>query len=237
MTSTSTMNPAEPESWTPQHWSREEWFYMWSKGLDPRRIAILCRVPYRKVYEHIHAKVSSKPERFGLRLMLHDHPKLPPGGLKKPTPKILWMERAEELAEFRRVHGRFPRGYLEGEQQLYSFLQHQRKRYRSGKLTGSRKSFLDAHVPGWLTPPKKEREDALWEQRVGELEKFVAEHGRYPRYKTAVEPLEKVLAVWMQRQRYCLRNGILTKTRTKRLDQALPGWRVVGNEARTREIS
>ncbi|MBO0910114.1 helicase associated domain-containing protein [Arthrobacter sunyaminii] len=225
MTSTLTMNPAESESWAPQqHWSREEWFYMWTKGLEPRRIAVLCRVPYRKVYEHIHAKVSSKPERFGQRLMLHDHPKLPPGGLNKQTPRILWADRAEELVEFRRVYGRFPRGYLEGEQQLYSFLQYQRKRYRASKITESRKSFLDAHVPGWLTPPKKEREDALWEKRARGLEKFVEEHGRYPRYKTAVEPLEKVLAVWMQRQRHCLRIGKLEKSRGERLRKLNSQW-------------
>lgn len=225
MTFASTMESTEEESWTPQHWSREEWFYMWTKGLDPRRIATLCRVPYRKVYEHIHARVTYKPERFGQRLMLHDHPKLPPGGLKKPTPKIPWPERAEELAEFKRAHGRFPRGYLEGEQQLYSFLQYQRKHYRAGKLTGSRKAHLDEHIPGWLTLPKKEREDALWEQRVGELEKFVAGDGRYPSYKTAQGPLEKVLAVWLERQRHLSRIDKLSLSRRCALDERVPAWR------------
>lgn len=210
----------------PQHWSREEWFYMWTKGLDPRRIATVCRVPYRKVYEHIHARVSYNPERFGQRLMLHDHPKLPPRGLTKPTPKIPWMERAGELSRFRRVHGRFPRGYLEGEQQLYSFLQHQRKRYRAGKLTEPRKSFLDEHIPGWLTPPKAEREDALWEQRLRELENFTKEQERYPRYKKPKDPSEKILAVWVDRQRHCLRNGTLREARYKQLNEQVPDWQL-----------
>lgn len=36
MTGTTSTDPAEPETWTEQHWSRHEWFYMWTKGLDPR---------------------------------------------------------------------------------------------------------------------------------------------------------------------------------------------------------
>ena len=124
MTSTSTLDPAETESWTPQHWSRQEWFYMWTKGLDPWRIAVLCRVPYRKVYDHIRTRITYHSELFGQRLMVHDQPALPPGGLKKPKPT--WEERAADLVDFRQVYGRFPRGYLEGESSLYSFLQSQR---------------------------------------------------------------------------------------------------------------
>lgn len=227
MTGSTDLEPSETESWTPQHWSRQEWFYMWTKGLDIWRIAVLCRVPYRKVYEHIRNRIAYHPELFGQRLMVHDQPALPPGGLKKQKPKIPWTERVQELAEFKRAQGRFPRGYIEAEQQLYSFMQYQRQQYRSGKLLEPRKRHLDESVPGWLTPPKKEREQALWEQRAGELKRFVAEHGRYPRYKTAVEPLEKVLAVWMQRQSYCLRRGMLTTGRKTRLEELNLSWQEV----------
>ena len=93
-----TMNAEEEtENWEPQHWSRQEWFYMWTKGLDPRRIARICRVPYRKVYDHMRTRVNHNPALFGHRLMLHDHPQLPRGGLgkKKPT----WQERVDELVD------------------------------------------------------------------------------------------------------------------------------------------
>ena len=210
----------DTDSISPQHWSRDEWFYMWTRGLDPQRIATVCRVPYRKVYEHIHARVSYKPERFGQRLMLHDHPKLPPGGL--PKPKIPWAENADRLSKFTREHGRLPRGYLDGEGPLYTFLQYQRKQYRSDKLPSSRKSYLDEHMPGWLTPPKKEREDALWAQRVEQLEAFVRDQGRYPRYKTAKHPEEKVLAVWVDRQRERQRLGKLDPSRQQQMNN-IPG--------------
>ncbi|WP_461171174.1 helicase associated domain-containing protein [Arthrobacter sp. Z1-15] len=222
MTGTTTLESAEPESWTPQHWSREEWFYMWTKGLDPWRIAVLCRVPYRKVYDHIRTRITYHPELLGQRLMVHDHPALPPGGLKKPKPT--WEERAADLADFRQVHGRFPRGYLEGESSLYSFLQSQRGRYRAGKLLESRKHYLDENLSGWLTPPKAEREHTLWQQRLGELEKFLRETGRYPRYKTAASSAEKVLAVWYTHQRFRIRSGKLSELREKKLGRAIPGW-------------
>ncbi|GAA3287486.1 helicase associated domain-containing protein [Arthrobacter citreus] len=126
--------------------------------------------------------------------------------------------------KFRRGYGRFPRGYIEGEQQLYSFLQSQRERYRAGKLQEERKRYLDTSLPGWLTPPKAEREHALWQQRLRELEKFLQEKERYPRYKTAAISSEKVLAVWITHQRKQLRSGKLSELREKTLDKTIPGW-------------
>ena len=208
---------------TLQHWSREEWFYMWSKGLEPRRIAKLCRVPYRKVYDHIRTRTIYKPELFGQRLMYHDQPALPRGGLRSQKPS--WEERAAELAAFLQVNGRFPRGYMEGESSLYSFLQNQRRQFRAGKLIDFKKDQLNETVPGWLTPPKLEREHALWEARATEMETFLCETGRYPRYKTAVDSMESVLAVWLERQRYCHRRGKLKKPRERRLDETIPNWR------------
>lgn len=222
MVETLTLETTDAESWAPQHWSRAEWFYMWTRGLDPWRIAVLCRVPHRKVYDHIRTRIMHKPELFGQRLMLHDRPAVPPGGLRKSKPT--WEERCAELIEFRQAHGRFPRGYVQGESSLYSFLQSQRERYRAGMLAEGRKSYLDERVRGWLTPPKAERERALWDQRLGEMEKFLQDSGRYPRYKTAKDSSEKVLAVWVARQRDCQRRGVLDRRRQQRLDDRLPGW-------------
>ena len=228
MTGTTTQEPSEAESWTPQHWSRAEWFYMWTKGLDPWRIAVLCRVPYRKVYDHIRTRITYHPELFGARLMVHDQPALPPGGLGKPKPS--WDERCAELVTFRQIHGRFPRGYLEDEARLYSFLQNQRRQYRAGKLAATKKTALDERVPGWLTLPKGERERLLWDQRFRELKSFIRVHERYPLYKTGEESSEKVLAVWVERQRQCFRRGKLQKVRLELLNSALPSWR--GNKQR-----
>ena len=221
MTGTTSLEPSELETWTPQHWSRQEWFYMWTKGLDPSRIAIVCRVPYRKVYDYIRTTVTQNPNLFGQRLMVHDRPALPRGGLKK---RRSWDQRCTELVNFHEQYGRLPRGYLEAESSLYSFLQYQREQYRAGKIPESRKSYLDEHVRGWLTPPKAERERALWEQRANETKIFVRAQGRYPKYKAAVRPSEKTLAVWLNRQRHCQRLGKLGNCRRQWLDDHLPGW-------------
>jgi len=215
----------ETDDWAPQHWSRQEWFYMWTKGLDPRRIAKICRVPYRKVYDHIRTRVNHNPALFGQRLMLHDHPQLPPGGLGNR--RRTWQDRAFELVEFRRVHGRFPRGYLDDESKLYSFLQYQRDQYREGRLPEHRNSYLNGNVPGWLTPRKLERETALWEQRAGEYVAFLQFYGRHPSYKTARDARERTLCVWMKRQRQCFRTGRLTKSRSEWLSQKIPDWNSV----------
>lgn len=206
----------------PQHWSREEWFYMWTKGLDPRRIAALCRVPYRKVYDHIRTRIRHKPELFGQRLVLHDQPALPFGGLKRRAP---WDKRYVELRDFVHEHGRFPRGYIEDESSLYSFLQYQRQQYRAGKLLETRKSQLDERVPGWLTRPKAERERDLWERRLTELTEFLRDHnGGFPQYESAAGASEKTLAVWIRWQRRCLRRGVMDQDRALRLNERIPGW-------------
>ena len=196
---------------------------MWTKGLDPWRIAVLCRVPYRKVSTTISAPESlTTPNCSGSGSWSMISRPCRRAGLKKPKPT--WEERAADLVDFRQVYGRFPRGYLEGESSLYSFLQSQRGRYRAGKLRESRKSHLDENLPGWLTLPKAEREHALWQQRLRELEKFLRQTERYPRYETAASSSEKVLAVWITHQRKQLRSGELSEPREKKLQKAIPGW-------------
>ena len=157
--------------------------YMWTKGLDPRRIAKICRLPYRKVYDHIRTRVNHTPALFGQRLMLHDHPQLPRDGRGNRRPP--WKVRAAELAEFRRIQGRFPRGYLEGESTRYSFLQYQRGRYWAGQLLGSQEGYFNANAAEWLTSPKLDREESLWEQRAGDPRAFMQTYGRLPSYKRA----------------------------------------------------
>lgn len=213
---TVTTETNELEAWTTQHWSRHEWFYMWSRGLDPRRIAAVCRVPYRKVYDYIRGRVTQKPELFGRRLVVHDQPALPRSGLVK---RRSWEERCEELAEFRRRHGRFPHNYKQEESSLYSFLQYQRTRYRAGKLPEARGAFLNKQVPGWLTPRKRDRETALWQQRADELREFLTKHGRCPSYKIAKEPHEAALSTWLTAQRRSLRRGRLDEARTAHLEE------------------
>ncbi|GAA3287781.1 hypothetical protein GCM10017708_05900 [Arthrobacter citreus] len=141
-------------------------------------------------------------------------------GNKKPT----WQERVDELAEFRWAHGRFPRSYLEGESNLYSFLQHQRVRYRAGVLLAGREAYLNEHIPGWLTPRKAHREEVLWGQRATEYELFLRSEKRPPSYKNARDPTERTLSVWMKRQRACIRAGTLSETRRNWLDTHLTGW-------------
>ena len=46
-----------------------------------------------------------------------------------------------------------------------------------------------------------------------------------------MDSLEKVLAVWLERQRHCLRTGKLEKGRVQRLNSILPRWQRGGGSA------
>lgn len=49
-------------------------------------------------------------------------------------------------------------------------------------------------------------------------------NGRHPRYKTAAEPSERILAVWLECKRHCQRIGHLSATRTRTLNLLVPSW-------------
>lgn len=207
----------------PQHRSREEWLYLYMRGLEPARIAQLCRVPKRTIETHLRTRLRNDPGLFGWRLMLHDRPALPPASWRSPRPR--WDELADRLEALYRAFGRMPRAYSKdkAERTLANFLARQREEHRAGTLDPDRKERLD-RIPGWLTPPKQERENRLWEQRLGELAEFVAGKGRMPYFTSVKEPQEKVLATWVTRQRHLLRTGDLSAWRTSALEGAVPGW-------------
>lgn len=196
---------------------------MYLKGLEPARIAELCRVPKRTIEAGLRTRLKNDPGLFGRRLMLHDRPALPPTSRRLPRPG--WDRLAEDLEAFHQKHGRLPRAYAEekSERTLAHFLAQQRQNHRAGMLGPARRRRLD-RIPGWPTPPKAERAAMLWEQRLGELREFVDREGRMPYFASAEEEQEKVLATWVTRQRHLHKTGSLPAPRKSALEGAVPGW-------------
>lgn len=91
------------------------------------------------------------------------------------------------------------------ERRLSDLVSRHRRRYRDGHLPVTRISALES-IPGWSWQSSGNR--SLGEV-AGQLEQWIAEHGRLPSRGMTATEAERGLAVWIagQRQRYRLGNS------------------------------
>ena len=131
-----------------------------------------------------------------------------------------WDVRLKAVEQFAKEHGRLPRqkstypgesvlgvwlhniGYLQKRQELAAT--------RMQKLLNSPCRSLRARVAKWLEP------STAFEKRLGELQWFVQEHGRLPRWQSSV-PREEVLNRWLGRVGYLLRKQTLPAAKIQKL--------------------
>ncbi|KNC19048.1 hypothetical protein AC792_08750 [Arthrobacter sp. RIT-PI-e] len=68
----------------------------------------------------------------------------------------------------------------------------------------------------------------LWEKRLHEVEEFRVVNGRFPTYRphdgNGQDRSEKVLVIWLGRQRTWLRKNTVDPARHHSLDVVLAGW-------------
>jgi hypothetical protein len=134
-----------------------------------------------------------------------------------------WFEKAEQLGEFFRTHGEWPRqtGSEPSERALAAW--HQVLRVPSPQaapLTAEKVAHLDRVVPGW----RQDNHDITWFRRADELCEFHREHGRLPS-QTVGSREERILGTWAQKSRNAASRGALAQERLDYLDNALPTWR------------
>jgi hypothetical protein len=202
--------------WVPCE-SREEWVLMYSLGLSPERIAVLCRTDSGRVRRALESRDRRDPVFFGRRIVLHNQPSLP-----KRRPLLTWQQKYENLRWFVDTVGRLPRhNGSTWERQCHGFLYLQRREHRGGRLSSEQVRLLD-NIVGWYSSP---RAPDHWQQRLDDYLSFIKQHGRRPRVESPVGTRERSLMIWVMSQRKRLRAGTMPKERAAMLDAALPEWR------------
>ncbi len=157
-----------------------------------------------------------------------------------------WEARFEELVRFQQQHGHL-RITLKN-QSSAGFLHwrdNQRIRFRNGVMPPEQKARLDAIGFEWvqperLSPSMEEHNVALWESLFERLLAFREQHGhcQVPNISSA----DRLLARWVQRQRYHRRKNRLLAERQRRLEEVGFDWAsdklhlVSGWEARFEEL-
>lgn len=191
-----------------------EWDLLYAKGVPPARIAALAGARVGTVKRHLERRRAADP---GLAA---GHT----AALRSPSEH--WLLRLAELVAFIGMHGRFPviRGSERGEASLYGWLAEQRHALVAQKLTWRQAEALGV-LGDWVTTDRERAEDARWRQRLGEVVEFFAEHGRWPRHRTATSGLEHGLGIWLQTQGIETLHGRILPWRLEALNEGLPGWR------------
>jgi hypothetical protein len=140
----------------------------------------------------------------------------------RETRNGVWHSQLEAVERFLVAHGHFPRrskGVDSHENSLSIWLATQR--FSVQKLSAERRKLMDERLPGW----NKTRDDR-WEDRLADLQSYVAVNGRMPPGNSK-DPAARRHRKWIENQ------SILPKDshRRIRLKEAFPQWAPDNEEA------
>lgn len=204
--------------------SRQEWLLMYSRGVPPAVIAAWCRVDVRRVHRAVDRQAESHPGWFDRCWLIHDQP-APSGNRRRfrRSREQVWWEHYTDMTAYVNRAGGLPaqNDSLEA-RVLYRWLENQRRSYDAGRLAQDKAEALD-RLGEWVGTRKGHPEE-LWARRLGQVQRFRDETGRFPIYDPQRRPDEKILAVWLGRQRTWQRKGRLRADRQETLTRVLPGW-------------
>ncbi|MHA7192008.1 helicase associated domain-containing protein [Arthrobacter sp. MDT2-16] len=204
--------------------NRQEWLLMYSRGVPPAVIAEWCRVDVRRVHRAVDRQIGRHPRWFDRCWVIHDQPA--PSSAKRRfrrNREQVWWEHYADMASYvYRVGGLPAQNDSMEAKVLYRWVENQRRSHDAGRLAQDKIEALD-RVGEWIGTRKGNPEE-LWARRLEQVQRFRDETGRFPVYDPQRHPDEKVLAVWLGRQRTWHRRGRIRGDRQEQLSQVLPGW-------------
>ncbi|MEG9249980.1 helicase associated domain-containing protein [Arthrobacter sp. Soc17.1.1.1] len=204
--------------------NRQEWLLMYSRGVPPAVIAAWCRVDVRRVHRAIDRQIGRHPGWFDRCWVLHDQParRRDRRRFRRSREQVWWEHYTAMSTYVARVGGVPAQNDSVEARMLYRWLENQRRSHDTGRLARDKVEALD-RLGEWLGTRKSNPEE-LWARRLEEARQFKADTGRFPFYDPQRHPDEKILAVWLGRQRTWDRKGRLRADRRETLSVVLPGW-------------
>lgn len=196
----------------------DEWDLMYRKGLTASRIAEACGVVTETVARHIRVRRAMYPD------METEHLSNRPVDRPRPVGPG-WQKNIAALAACLEANGRYPTSSDPDPRmrRLAQWLSSVRRQERAGRLTTERREMLSV-LPNWSKIQRTEEDAERWHERLGEVEAFMKEEGRWPRYRKYSGEAERVLGVWLHAQRQKASTGVLSAVERRILDVVIPGW-------------
>lgn len=205
----------------PQYFSlHPSWDRMYASGMTVREIADFTDRPRSTVHRHLQVQ-----EKFGQDLRAVHNAARQARGPDWPTTH--WQRRYKAAQDFYAVNGKLPAaGDDEAETVLATWIRTQRTLHHRGDLPAILATLMDM-IPNWDDSPRRTALDDHWRERFHELQDFVAENARLPRYRGYSSERERILGVWLHTQHQARAERRLLQWRLESLEAALPDWRSV----------
>jgi hypothetical protein len=133
----------------------------------------------------------------------------------------VWREKFGKLEAYVAERRRLPTctetigGFKVG---IWMNTQRQAKKGNKGWITAEQIQALET-LPGWRW---EQGPDAVWREKFGKLEAYVAEHGRLPARDESIGDFR--VGIWMNNQRQAKKGGRITAEQIQALE-TIPGWR------------
>ncbi|WP_181033694.1 helicase associated domain-containing protein [Arthrobacter sp. SX1312] len=204
--------------------SQQEWLLMYSRGVPPALIASWCRVDVCRVHRAIDRQIGRHSEWFDRCWVLHDQPARSRDRrrFRRSREQVWWEHYAAMSAYVDRAGGLPVQNDSMEARVLYRWLENQRRNHDAGRLAQDKIDALN-RLGEWVGARKGNPEE-LWGLRLEQVRQFRDESERFPIYDPQRHPGEKVLAVWLGRQRTWQRKGTRRPDRQETLTWLLPGW-------------
>ncbi|WP_146185012.1 helicase associated domain-containing protein [Agromyces badenianii] len=147
-------------------------------------------------------------------------------GWHDPTAES-WYANAENCALLVADTERFPSASADdaAERRLAIWLRTQRAAAKGDRLGYDRRQWLDEAIPGW-----NRSHESAWYGAAEQLVAFRQSAQRMPRTRSAADPAERRLGVWLARQRSRQAAGRLPVEYGRWLDERVPCWRARASE-------
>lgn len=196
-----------------------EWVLMYRKGIPARKIALLADAPGSTVRYHLALAREQDPT------LATTHQQFLP---RRPKTTTAGRTNLNEILTQFKTTGRLPSstGTTSRERNLDAWLQRRRQEANNNTLSPAYAAALNT-IPGWNElPPKKDRDETRWKDRLAETIAYRAEGNDWPRHNKTNDPHERQLGIWLHSQRINAHASKLDPQKEKTLDTKLPGWRV-----------
>jgi hypothetical protein len=196
-----------------------EWVQMYRQGLTTAKIAAAAGVGQSTVRYHLAIAAAAEPS---IRTANRNAARTTPA--TRVTAEGL--QNLQDTVALYRAEGRLPstKSPSARERALATWLTRRRQDHDHGTLSPTYSNGLK-QIPGWEQRTRKDDDQRRWNERLEELNGYIAAGNNWPRHKKTDTEEERVLGMWLHIQRTKYRRNELDQDKEKRLNTRLPGWR------------
>lgn len=196
-----------------------EWVQMYRQGLTTAKIAATAGAAQSTVRYHLAVAAAAEPS------LRDDHSNATHAA---PVTRVTaaGLQNLNDTIALYKTEGRLPssKSPSDRERALATWLFRRRHDHDHGTLSPTYSDGLE-EIPGWEQRTRKDCDERRWNERLRELNDYMAAGNDWPRHKKTDTEVERVLGMWLHIQRMKYRRNELDQDKEAQLNTLLAGWR------------